>query len=274
MRYTAMADSDYMEGRIRDLARSAYMNDYITHTDFLSASEQAAFHTALRKLGVPLMADRLEGAQYLLYGGCDEAERQTAVFLPSWLDARTYKAQEDDAPQIVTCLKVSPAAAKFADSLTHRDYLGALMNLGITRGQVGDILIDRSDYSAYVFVFKDMADFICSELSRVKHTTVVPREVPPSSCTVRPEFEIRDGSVASQRLDAVLSFVCRLARGKAQELIEREAVTVDGRIAVSGAYELQEGSRVSVRGFGKFVFLGSRGTTKKGRNYIEVKIYK
>ena len=67
-----MADSDYMEGRIRDLARSAYMNDYITHTDFLSASEQAAFHTALRKLGVPPLVDRLEGAQYLLFGGFDE----------------------------------------------------------------------------------------------------------------------------------------------------------------------------------------------------------
>lgn len=269
-----MADSDYMAGRIRDLARSAYMNDYITHTDFLSASEQAAFHTALRKLGVPPLVDRVEGAQYLLFGGFDEAERQTAVFLPSWLDAETYKVQEEGAPQVVTCLKVSPAAAKFADALTHRDYLGALMNLGITRGQVGDILIDRGDSSAYVFVFKDMADYICSELSRVRHTAVVPREVPPSSCKVRPEFEIREGSVASSRLDAVVSFVCRLARGKAQELIEREAVSVDGHLALSGAHELKEGSRVSVRGFGKFVFMGSRGTTKKGRSYIEVKIYK
>ena len=269
-----MADSDYMEGRIRDLARSAYLNDYITHTDFLSASEQAAFHTALRKLGVPPLVDRLEGAQYLLCGGFDEAERQTVVFLPSWLDAETYKAQEEEEPQVVTCLKISPAAAKFADALSHRDYLGALMNLGITRGQVGDILIDREDSSAYVFVFRDMADFICSELSRVRHTTVIPREVPPSSCTVRSEFEIREGSVASPRLDAVLSFVCRLARGKAQELIEREAVTVDGQTALSGAHELKEGSRVSVRGFGKFVFVGSHGTTKKGRSYIEVKIYK
>ena len=269
-----MADSDYMEGRIRDLARSAYMNDYITHTDFLSASEQAEFHKALRKLGVSRPVDRVEGVQYIFYGGFDEAERQTAVFLPSWLDAQTYKAQEGETPQVVTCLKVSPAAAKFADSLTHRDYLGALMNLGITRGQIGDILIDREDSSAFVFVFKDMADFICNELSRVRHTTVIPREVPPSSCTIRPEFEIRSGSVASPRLDAVLSFVCRLSRGRAQELIMREAVTIDGQTALSGAHELKDGSRVSVRGFGKFVFMGSRGTTKKGRNYIEVKIYK
>ena len=269
-----MADSDYMEGRIRDLARSAYMNDYITYTDFLSISEQAAFHTVLRKLGVPDNVDRVEGAQYLLYGGFDEAERQSVIFLPSWLDAASCKAQEAEDPQVVACLKVSPAAAKYAEVLTHRDYLGALMNLGITRGQIGDILIDREDSSAYVFVFKNMVDFICSELARVRHTTVVPIEVSPSSCTVRPEFEIRDGSVASPRLDAVLSFVCRLARGKAQELIEREAVTVDGQIALSGAHELKEGARVSVRGFGKFVFTGTLGTTKKGRSYIEVKVYK
>ena len=107
-----MADSDYMEGRIRDLARSAYMNDYITYTDFLSISEQAAFHTVLRKLGVPKNVDRVEGAQYLLCGGFDEAERQSVIFLPSWLDAASCKAQEAEDPQVVACLKVSPAAAK------------------------------------------------------------------------------------------------------------------------------------------------------------------
>lgn len=269
-----MADADYMEGRIRDLARSAYMNDYMTHTDFLSSSEQAAFHTALRHLGVPPLADRVEGAQYLLFGGFDEAERNCAVFLPSWLDAETFRAQEVQDPQILTCLRISPASARYADALTHRDYLGALMNLGITRGQIGDILIDRTDYSAFVFVFRDMADFIVRELARVKHTTVVPSVIAPSACTLRPEFELREGSVASPRLDAVLSFVYRLARGKSQELIEREAVIVDGQIAASGGHELKEGARVSVRGFGKFVYMGSRGTTKKGRNYIEVKIYK
>ena len=113
-----MADSDYMEGRIRDLARSAYLNDYITHTDFLSASEQAAFHTALRRLGVPPLVDRVEGAQYLLCGGFDEAERQTVVFLPSWLDAETYKAQEEEEPQVVTCLKISPAGRHMPENFS------------------------------------------------------------------------------------------------------------------------------------------------------------
>ena len=120
-----MADSDYMAGRIRDLARNAYLNDYITHTDFLSASEQAAFYTALRKLGVPPLVDRVEGAQYLLCGGFDEAERQAVVFLPSWLDAETYKAQEEDDPQVITCLQISPAAAN-SQMLSHTEIISVL----------------------------------------------------------------------------------------------------------------------------------------------------
>lgn len=269
-----MADTDYMEGRIRDLARSAYMNDYMTHTDFLSASEQARFHSCLQKLGVPPLVTRVEGAEFRLFGGFDEAERQCVVFLPSWLGGDAFAAQEMTDPEVVTCLHIAPVAAKFADALTHRDYLGALMNLGITRGQIGDILIDHADSSAYVFVFKDKVDFICRELARVRHTTVLPKEVAPSSCTVRPEFEIREGSVASPRLDAVLSFVYRLARGRAQELIDREAVAVDGQTVLSAGYELKDGARVSVRGFGKFVYVSSLGQTKKGRMYVQVKVYK
>ena len=148
------------------------------------------------------------------------------------------------------------------------------MNLGIDRGQIGDILIDRADHSAYVFVLKMMADFICRELCRVKHTTVLAKEVAPGKCTVRSEFEEREGSVASERLDAILAFVYRLARGKAQELIEREAVIVDGRTAFSGGYDLKPGARVSVRGFGKFIYDGVISNTKKGRLYVRVRVFK
>ena len=269
-----MIETDYMAGRIKELADRAYKNDYITHTAFLGASEQASFHSALRKLGVPKLVTEVAGVPYLLWGGHSEAERVMAFFLPSYLTPETFMEQENEAPSVLTCMKAEPLMRKFSDDLTHRDFLGALMNLGIERETIGDILIDREDASAYIFVTADLAPIIKEELVRVKHTSVACREIALSECTARPEFEVREGSVASERLDAVLAFVFRLARGKAQELITREAVFVDGRTAVSAGADLAPGSRVSVRGFGKFIYDGTSAATKKGRNFIKVRIFK
>ena len=269
-----MTDTDFLESRIKELSNKTFQNEYTTHTDFLSVSEQALLHDAMRKLGVPDQSNRIGGAEYLLWGGYEDSERRVCAFLPSYMDADSFILQETDAPEVVSCLHISPVQVRFADDLSHRDYLGALMNLGIDRGQIGDILIDRSDSSAYCFVLKTMAEYICRELCRVKHTTVLAAEVPPGKCAVRPEFEEREGSVASERLDAVLAFVFRLARGKAQELIDREAVIVDGRTAHSGGSSLKAGSRVSVRGFGKFIYTGVVTSTKKGRLFVRVNIYR
>ena len=241
---------------------------------FLSVSEQASFYDALKKLGVPSESDRAFGVRFTLQGGYDDAERRAAFFLPSWLDTETFIRNEQTDPDILTCLHISPLQKKFADPLTHRDYLGALMSLGIERDRTGDILIDREDHSAYIYIFRNIAEIVCRELVRVRHTSVSAEEVPPARCTVRPAFEIREGSVASERLDAVLAFVLRLARNKAQELIAREDVFVDGRTARSGGAVLREGARVSVKGHGKFIYDGVLSPTKKGRNFIRIRIFK
>ena len=269
-----MSGTDFLESRIRELADRAYKNEYTTHTEFLSVSEQASFYDALKKLGVPSESDRAFGVRFTLQGGYDDAERRAAFFLPSWLDTETFIRNEQTDPDILTCLHICPLQKKFADPLTHRDYLGALMSLGIERDRTGDILIDREDHSAYIFIFRNIAEIVCRELVRVRHTSVSAEEVPPAQCTVRPAFEIREGSVASERLDAVLAFVLRLARNKAQELIAREDVFVDGRTARSGGAVLREGARVSVKGHGKFIYDGVLSPTKKGRNFIRIRIFK
>ena len=269
-----MSETDYLESRIRELADRAYKNEYPTNTGFLSVSEQAAFHDALKKLGIPADFDHAFGVRFTLQGGYDEAERRAAFFLPSWLDKETFIRNEQTAPEYLTCLHISPLQKKFSDPLTHRDYLGALMNLGIERDRTGDILIDQDDHSAFIFLFKNIAEVVSRELVRVRHTSVSAEEIPPEQCTVRPAFEIREGSVASERLDAVLAFVLRLARNKAQELITREDVFVDGRTARSGGAVLREGARVSVKGHGKFIYEGVLSSTKKGREFVRVRIFK
>lgn len=263
--------------RVKELSQKAYQGNFLTHTQFLTASEQSEFLEAAGKNAVDPQDESkssgmFQSVPWVLYGGTEDAERRVLCFLPDYLDKETFLIQEETEPETVVCIEVSPVNRKFAEELTHRDYLGALMNLGIERDRVGDILTDSE--TAFLFVMKENADLIESELVRIRHTSVKCRKVPASSCTIRPEFEEREGSVSSERLDAVLAMVYHLSRGKAQELVEQEMVLVDGRLAYSGGYDLKPGSRVSVRGHGKFQYLGVGAQTKKGRFYAKVKIWK
>lgn len=255
--------------RASELAGRAYQNGYVTHTDFLTEGERMDFLSAAAG-GERRSSGTYKGTEWVFYGGWEDAERSVLFFLPDYMDAEDFRQQETGA-ETVACLEVSPVNRRFAEPLTHRDYLGALMNLGIERDQIGDILVGEEH--TFVFVLAEHAEMIGRELIRVRHTSVACRSVNPSACDVQPKFEEREGSVSSERLDAILAMVYHLARGKAQELIAAELVLVDGRPAYSGGYDLKPGSRVSVRGYGKFQYLGVGNPTKKGRFYARVKLW-
>ena len=257
--------------RAGELAGRAYQNGYVTHTDFLTEGERMDFLSAATG-GKRLNTGVYKGVEWVLHGGWEEAERSVLYFLPDYMDAEDFLRQQDEEPEAVSCLSITPVNRRFAEPLTHRDYLGALMNLGIERDRIGDIL--TGDEQAYAFVLADNADMICRELIRVRRTSVTCLRVAPRQCGVRPEYEEKEGSVSSERLDAILAMVYHLARGRAQELIEHELVMIDGKPAFSGGYDLKPGSRVSVRGYGKFQYLGVGNQTKKGRFYARVKIWK
>ena len=259
-----MTEQELTAARFAELSRRAYENNYRTRTNFLTMSEQALLQD-MRLGRQKESTGTLSPAELILYGGWKEAERKAAFFLPD------YMSGEEAVRDVVVCLRISPLQKQFADELTHRDYLGALMKLGIERDQIGDILVDHQQAEAQVFVFESMKELIIREVTRVKHTSVRVTEDEGENDRIRPEFEEREGSVASERLDAVLAFIFRLSRGKAQALIEGEAVSVDGRFVSSAGTALKAGSRVSVKGFGKFIFDGIEKETKKGRLFIKVR---
>ena len=260
---------DFLAGRIRDLATRAYNNSFVTHTNFLSVSELNTFYQILASEGVSSNVHEYCGSRYVVYGGFDEAERAMVAFLPDYLDEEGFLLAEKENPSVLNCIRIAPVNNKFADELNHRDYLGSLMNLGIERDQIGDILAGTNE--AYIFATTEMSEMICEELIRIKHTSVKCQVVNPSECDIRPEFEEIQGSVASERIDAILAFVYHLSRSEAQKLIESESVFIDGRTAYSGGYDLKEGARVSVRGHGKFIYLGQQNVTRKGRLFVSVK---
>lgn len=266
-----MDNDKVLFGRIKDLARRAFENNYVTHTDFLSLSELYDVKSVCAANGLVTGEKQIDGVDYCIYGGALEPERAVMCFLPSYLDEESFLQSEADQADVISCILIEPVNKKFADELTHRDFLGALMNLGIDRNRIGDIRTDQT--KAFVFVMRDVADLICDELFRVKHTTVKCKKVKVTDCDIIPEYQEIEGTVSSERLDAILALVYKLSRSKAHDLVEAESVYVDGKTAYSAGYDLKPGARVSVRGYGKFVYDGVQKETRKGRLSIKFKKY-
>ena len=154
-------DEELLAKRLLELSRQAFHRGILTYTDFLNLNEQSILH-ALPKNSLY--------TGYVLFGGYDFAERQMAAFLPE--DALSlcgrYHGGSADFSGIhenagffsgrLAVLRISPLHEKYADALTHRDYLGAVMNLGLERGKTGDILVDGTE--ALIFVDARLKDFI------------------------------------------------------------------------------------------------------------------
>ena len=116
-------DETLLAGRIRDLARRAEQNGYVTHTGFLSLSEQSCAMSVLAEPGIPQ-----GGGRYVLYGGMPDADRKVLFFLPAYMDEEELIEQEQSGAGIMACLKIEVRGTGFAKEIGHRDCLGALMD--------------------------------------------------------------------------------------------------------------------------------------------------
>lgn len=245
-------EEDMLKKRLIELSNLAYNRGFVTFSDFLNLNELNILHT---------IPKNMFPAGYETYGGYDLSERQMAAFLPDAL-CFTYP---------VKAVHISPVNKRFAESLTHRDYLGSLMNLGIERCKLGDIL--AGDDTAVLFAKDEIADYIAENLTRIRHTTVYARVQDVEEITYTPRYENMKGTVPSIRLDTVLSVSYPLSRNKLVTLIEGGKVFVNGKLITSNGYHLKDGDIISVRGTGKIVYDGILSETKKGRYMISVRKY-
>lgn len=264
-----MDDKDLLLARVRELSYLASSNGYLTHTAFLSLSEQNVFFSFLRESHIDPNQGEYQGSRFLLYGGTEEADRKMLFFLPYYLSDEAFFSQESD--QIISCLKIVPKNEKFADRLTHRHYLGALMKLGYERDMYGDILTDGT--TGYVFLSSSIASYVKDEIIKVRHTVVDGTLIPCRECQFRAQFRELTLHLASERIDCVIAEVFHLSRRSSQELIGKECVFVDGMTMMDNSYHLKSKSRVSIRGYGKFIYLGNPSLTKKGRYVAKANLY-
>lgn len=247
-------DVRQLEMHFQDLADKSYGQSIFTFSEFLGLSEQDIFHRMERDL---------QYASFKLWGGAENTDRVMVRF----------GSPEDlgyDVEYPIVCIHIKPLMMKFADKLTHRDFLGALMNLGIDRGTLGDIKV--GDKEAYLFCKEEMAEYICQNLDQVKHTHVsckiekyqVMEEEKPKTMNVQ---------VASLRADAVIAKVYNESRSGVLEWFHQGKVFLNGRLLESNGKPIKEQDVINVRGCGKFTITRLGGETRKGKLYVEVAVY-
>ena len=235
--------------RYEELAARARQSGIYTYSSFHSRETASlAFEAASEK-------------EVRLWGGTDNSERVVVRF-----GDEEEIGYSEDFPICILCVK--PKQAKYSDVLTHRDFLGAILNLGIERDMIGDILVHEN--SAYFFVLEKLSDMICSDLERVKHTAVSCEVVDavPEDCL--PKLSDEHITVSSPRLDAILAKVYHLSREDAKALFDDEKVTLNGRLCKNPETFLKENVTVSVRGYGKLEYHGEEYTTKKGKTGLTI----
>lgn len=240
--------------RLADLSSQAFQRDIVVFSDFLNLNELNVLHS---------LPKNLLSSRYETFGGYESSERQMAAFLPETLYYEyTYPFQ---------AIVIRPLNAKFAEKLTHRDYLGSIMNLGVDRSKFGDIIVKED--SAVVFVCGEIAGYVSDNLSRIRHTAVTCEKVEITDFSYEPEFTEVKGTVPSIRLDTVMSVAFPMSRNKLTAYIEGGKVFVNGKLVTGNGYRLEEGDLISVRGMGRIAYQGILSETKKGRYYISVRKY-
>ena len=196
----------------------------------------------------------------------EDAERRVLVFLPDYLEKTDIPGQF----QPLSALRVS--LPRGAQKLSHRDYLGALLGLGVERSVIGDILV--RDDGADIFVLADMADFFVRNFDKAGRMNLQTAEINIDS--VRPAYvnvtEVSD-TVASLRLDNLVSSAFRLSRGGAQEAVRQGLVSVNGRQCLKPDLTVDEGDRIVLRGKGKVVLKEIGGRSRKDRIIVTLEKY-
>lgn len=241
--------------RFEDLFRQSYTNNSFVFSRFLSPSDAAA---AFEVAG--------EGSMKM-WGGAEGCERVMVRFgNPAQL------GYEVDFP--ISLLKISPLNPKYCEALTHRDYLGAFMSLGLERDTIGDIIVKEK--TGYAFVCDNIADHICNNTDSIRNTTVVCVKCDGAvgTCVIPgPEFEESTLIVPSPRIDAVISKLYNLSRSEARSLFTAGMVLVNGRNCGNESLTPKEKDVFAVRGYGKFIFDGVGEKTKKGNVMVKVRRY-
>ena len=225
------------------------------------------------------LSSRLGAGTAVLWGGYPEAERVRVVILPDYTEglvdpaalgsdpvAALTDAGLDDLAETIRGA-VCPVLVKGSGfrELSHRDYLGSVLGLGLERDAIGDILMPDA-HSAILLTDTRVGDFLTTQMEKVATDTVRVSRLPEGTAlTETRRLQPITDTVASERLDCVVAALCNLSREKAQMAVKSGLVELDYEAVEACDTTVEAPAVISVRGYGKFAVHAFDGTTRKGR---------
>ena len=244
--------------RLQDLAEQSVRRNSLTHTAFLTPAEQAEGVAWLRK----------KNSLFALSGGYEGAERQVCFLLPSWLAGD--QLPDDELNQTLSALDLQVSA--YGRQLSHRDYLGSLLALGIRRDQIGDILV--REQAAMLVAMNGILPLIQRELTRIGSLSVQMQAIRLQEIVAsgRP-VECLRVTAASLRLDKIAARGFGLSRTAAAELIKAGAVRVNWEEELRPDREVPVGAVISLKGHGRIRLAEEQGLSRKERHILIIEKY-
>jgi RNA-binding protein YlmH len=199
------------------------------------------------------------GISWHLTGGYEEAERKRLIVFPDW---------DQEANNQIAYLLVRHKDYQ-EQTIGHRDYLGAVLNLGIKREKLGDIVVQNP--VAFLIIDIDLTNFVCQQLSRVKHCSVSVEIISSADFVFEPpQLTTLKISLASLRLDAAIAASFNLPRSDVNSFIEGGKVKLNQLETYKPSASVKTGDLVSVRGLGRFRLEDIGGISRKGRYQVRV----
>lgn len=253
--FVANQEEERLKKRFLELSHRADTRGIYTYTDFLGLHELDLLMQLEREWGKVGMT---------LYGGAEGCERVMARF-----GTEENCGYAEAFPLVV--LEARPKQQKYADTLTHRDLLGAIMALGVERDQIGDIFLQ--DNVGYLICSETASRLLLQEFTKARHTDLSVRELENLPEGIGTKREEKTVLVSSERLDAIVAAVYAMSREKSQALFDGRKVYVDGRLCEQASRCAVSGQTISVRGSGKFLYCGVQAESRKGKRYVRVECY-
>lgn len=253
-------DTKILLSRAQDNAEMALKKGEPCFMPFLSDFEQA-FVTRYA-------AYSRDDEKLLFFGGYKESDYKCAGFFPRYL---FYDEDYDPYADFPVCTVLAEGSG--FRRLTHRDFLGAIMSLGIKREMIGDIVVAEDGFSAYIFCLKKAADYLVDNFKAAANDKISCRLYANEDITIpEKKYEVINATVSSPRLDAVLCACINVSREEAGKMILSGLVSADHIVAEDKSKICGEGSVISVRGYGKFVInkIGDRNR----RDRLRISIYR
>ena len=241
-------DDKILLAQVLDKIEMCDNKNKIEYTDFLDLAQIELVQKFINKLKIE---------NYIFYGGFEQAERKILVIYPEKFNATVVEKNLSNVVKIIRIQLPDDLKGKY----THRDYLGAVIKLGVKREKVGDIIVDND--GADIIVDKDIVKFLSENLSgltRFSKSTI-------SVENIEEEIEI---IVSSLRLDNVISELARCSRNKALDIINMERVFINFQNETKKTKQIKPGDMITIRGKGRFFVKELVGQTRSGRTILKV----